>query len=90
MSYFAQVSFDPTTATELQSHFVDEANATTTYVGANARNGTGTQLNVKKIIVSGTVTTITYATIVNNGAQTTLSSAWTNRATLTYTQFNGL
>jgi hypothetical protein len=39
---------------------------------------------IKKV----TDTSVSYATITNNGAVTTYSSAWTNRATLTYNRYD--
>ena len=63
---------------------VDSPDSSTTYVGKEDKDGVWM---VQKISVSGTVTTLTYATVLNNGAVLTYASAWTNRATLTYGTF---
>lgn len=65
---------------------VDAPDASTTYVGKEDKDGTWM---IQKISVSGAVTTLTYATVTNNGAVLTYASAWTNRATLTYNTFGG-
>lgn len=63
---------------------VDALDANTTYVGKEDKDGVWL---VQKISVSGTVTTLTYATVLNNGSVLTYSAAWTARATLTYGTF---
>lgn len=63
---------------------VDAPDASTTYVGKEDKDGTWL---VQKIAVSGTVTTLTYATVLNNAAVLTYSAAWSARATLTYGTF---
>lgn len=64
---------------------VDAPDSTTTYVGKEDKDGAWL---VQKISVSGTVTTLTYATVTNNGAVLTYSAAWAARATtLTYGTF---
>jgi hypothetical protein len=60
---------------------IDEADASTTYIGKEDVDGVWL---IQKISVSGTVTTYTFATITNNSGVTSYSSAWTDRASLTY------
>lgn len=63
-----------TTAGALILKNIDEASSTTTYVGyANAEN-----YNIKKYVVSWTVTTVTIA------AGTDYATDWANRTWLTY------
>lgn len=63
---------------------VDAPDSSTTYVGKEDKDGTWL---VQKISVSGVVTTLTYATVLNNASVLTYSAAWTARATLTYGTF---
>jgi hypothetical protein len=63
----------------------------TTYVGKQSVDG---QWMIQKIVdtVVGTITTTTleYATVVNNATITTYADAWTDRATLTYSEIKDL
>jgi hypothetical protein len=63
----------------------------TTYVGKQSVDG---QWMVQKIVdtIVGTITTTTleYATVVNNATKTTYASAWSDRATLTYSEIINL
>jgi hypothetical protein len=63
----------------------------TTYVGKQSVDG---QWMVQKIVdtIVGTITTTTleYATVVNNATKTTYADAWTDRATLTYSEIKDL
>ncbi len=62
---------------------IDEASETLIYIGKEDKDGA---YLIKKIDTSsGTV--ITFATIVNNVAVTTYASAWSSRASLSYTNF---
>lgn len=65
---------------------VDAVSESLTYVGCEDKDGVWL---VKKISVSGTVTTIRFATagIIANAAYTNYGDAWDDRATLTYTTF---
>ncbi len=64
---------------------VEEASATTTYVGKEDADGNWI---VQKIDTSSG-TSITYATKLNNPSYTTYSGAWTNRTNLSYDLFGG-
>jgi len=58
---------------------VDEPDANTTYIGI-ARKGSATSValwRIKKVALSGTVTTVTYASI-------SLDQIWDNRTSLSY------
>lgn len=66
---------------------IDEVSSTLTYIGKEKSDGTWL---LQRITESGTITTIDYANIGNNGAQTTYTLAWTNRLTLTYTLLENL
>ncbi len=59
----------------------DIEDATTSYFGYTKPDGTWL---VKEL----TDTSVSYATVTNNGAVTTYTDAWTNRATLTYGRFD--
>jgi hypothetical protein len=59
----------------------DIEDGVTSYFGNTKPDGTWL---IKKL----TDTSLSYATVTNNGAVTTYSSAWTNRATLTYGRFD--
>lgn len=59
----------------------DIEDATTSYFGYTKPDGTWL---VKEL----TATSVSYATVTNNGAVTTYTDAWTNRATLTYGRFD--
>lgn len=64
---------------------VDAPDSSTTYVGKEDKDGA---YMIQKISVSGTVTTLTYATNLNNASVLTYSAAWAARATtLTYGTF---
>jgi hypothetical protein len=63
---------------------VEEASATVTYVGKEMTDGTWV---VQKIDTSSG-TAITWATETNNSGTTSYSTAWTNRASLTYGLYN--
>lgn len=58
-----------------------EENGETTYLGRQNVSG---EYRIMKIVASGELQTLTYATIRNNPSVTTYSNAWTNRTTLTY------
>lgn len=60
---------------------IDSPSASLTYIGQTDIDGNWL---IKKIVQSGTVTSFTYATIVNNPTVTTYASAWADRTTLTY------
>lgn len=59
----------------------DISEGTTSYFGNTKPDGTWL---VKKL----TDTSVSYATVSNNGAVTTYTDAWTNKATLTYGRFD--
>lgn len=40
------------------------------------------------LVIREAITSVTYATVSNNGAVTSYTDAWTNRATLTYGRFD--
>lgn len=54
---------------------------TTSYFGQTTSDGTWR-------IIKLTDTSVTYATVSNNGAVTSYTDAWTNKATLTYGRFD--
>jgi hypothetical protein len=59
----------------------DIEDAATSYFGNTKPDGTWL---IKKL----TATSLSYATVTNNGAVTTYSDAWANRVTLTYSRFD--
>ncbi len=59
----------------------DIEEGTTSYFGKTKPDGT-------YLIQKVTDTSVSYATVTNNGAVTTYTDAWTNRATLTYGRFD--
>jgi len=63
---------------------VDEATSTLTYVGKEDGDGNWA---IQKIDESSG-TSITYATVTNNSGTTSYSTAWTNRASLTYNDYS--
>jgi hypothetical protein len=69
----------------------EDTSTLTTYVGKQSLDG---QWMIQKIVdtVVGTITTTTleYATVVNNATKTTYANAWTDRATLTYSEIKNL
>lgn len=68
-----------------QTNTIDEASATVTYIGKE--NAAAVWSILKIDTTSGTV--FTYATIVNNAAQTSgYATAWAARASLTYSQYS--
>lgn len=67
--------------TRFGTNHIDEADASTTYIGKEDSEGTWL---IQKISVSGTVTAYTFATITNNESVTSYNDAWTDRATLIY------
>lgn len=74
-------------ATRFQGIFpnhIDEFDTSTTYVGKEDKDGVWL---LQKSVKSGTVTAVTWATVLNNGSVLTYSAAWTARATLTYGTF---
>lgn len=69
---------------KFQTNEIEEASATITYIGAENKAGTW---YIKKIdTTSGTV--FSHATQANNGGTTTYTTAWTNRASLTYGDYS--
>jgi len=62
-----------------------DVDGTTEYVGKETNQGVWL---IQKIVTSGSDMTMTYATNLNNTSITGYSSAWTNRATLTYGLFS--
>jgi hypothetical protein len=68
----------------LQINNVDAPDSSTTYVGKEDKDGAWM---VQKISVSGMVTTLLYATVLNNATVLTYNAAWAARATLTYGTF---
>ena len=63
---------------------VETASSTVTYLGTESPDG---NYLIKKIDTSSGVA-ITYATIANNASVSTYSSAWSQRATLTYNVYS--
>jgi len=59
----------------------DIEDGATSYFGKTTSDGTYQ-------IIKLTATTVSYATITNNGAVTSYTDAWTNRATLTYGRYD--
>lgn len=61
--------------------YIDAADASTTYIGKAPRGSATSQSSwqIKKIVVNGTVTSISYA----NGTDK-MEHIWDNRATYTY------
>lgn len=78
-----QVSGDITTTPSTLADFAvnDIEEGTTSYFGNTKPDGTWL---IKKL----TDTSVGYATVTNNGAVTSYTDAWTNRATLTYGRFD--
>lgn len=68
-----------------KTNTIDEASATVTYIGKENASAVWSILKIDT--TSGTV--FTYATIVNNAAQTSgYATAWAARASLTYSQYS--
>jgi len=71
--------------TDAMSHFgtndIDKVSSNTFYEGLEDLDG---NWQLVQNITTGTVTSMRYATLKNNGAVTSYSDAWTNRATLQY------
>jgi len=63
---------------------LEEASATLTYVGKESMSGAW---YVQEVDESSDLT-VQHATVANNGAVTSYSDAWTNRAGLTYGDYN--
>lgn len=76
---------ESTQSSSFETNDVEEASATITYIGKETRNGFWL---LQKIDTSSD-TVIRYASSVNN-SETTYSSAWTNRASLSYDIFSGV
>lgn len=71
----------PGGATSATYNVNDIEEGTTSYFGKTTSDGTYQ-------IVKVTDTSVSYATATNNGAVTTYTDAWTNKATLTYGRFD--
>lgn len=65
---------------------LDESTNDILYVGGETSDG---RWEVKKLDDTGTTTKVTYATYSNNPSITSYNTAWTDRATLTYTIYSG-
>ncbi len=78
-------SYDPLAHYTL--HDVDENSNTITYLGKMKKDGTWL---VIRITETGKDTVFEYANITNNPTQLTYTTAYTNRATLTYTELQNL
>ena len=63
---------------------IDDGDTTTdiTYIGKETDSGTWAILKIDE--TTSTLPTFQYATVKNNAGTTTYSTAWTNRASLTY------
>lgn len=69
----------------------DDASNNTTFVGKQRKDGTWLVQEIAETSVGAkTSTAIRYASILNNATKTTYGSAWTDRATLTYSEIKNL
>ena len=71
---------------EFSINDVDDASSTTSYIGLAKSDGTWL---IRKVVDSTTFS-IRYANVSNNSSYTDYSTAWTNRASLTYEQIEEL
>ena len=86
-----QVAYDGSTQTykkvtiDALSHYgtndIDKSSATLFYEGLEDAEGSW---QIVKTTIDGDVTSLRFATVLNNSSITSYSTAWTNRATLTY------
>ena len=69
----------------------EDTSTNTTYVGKQTDAGVWLIQKIVETTVGTVITTIIqYATILNNAAVLTYSDAWTNRASLTYSEIKDL
>lgn len=69
----------------------EDTSNNTTFVGKQTNAGVWLLQKIVEITVgTKTTTTMEYASVLNNAAKTTYASAWTDRATLTYSEIKNL
>lgn len=71
---------------EFNVNDIEEAGGSITYIG---KEDSGGEWWIVKIDESASPITIQHASIATDAAQTSYSLAWTNRATLSYTDYSG-
>lgn len=72
-------------ATGFGSNDVDKASSTVTYEGSESPDG---EWVILEVTVADTITSMRYATAKNNPSKTSYSTAWTDRASLTYDYYS--
>jgi len=64
-----------------ETNNVDEVSSSLVYAGKEDKDG---KWVIQKVQTSGTVVSVSYATLLNNPGYGTYSAAWSNRTALTY------
>lgn len=85
------VNIDKNTVVFYTEDVEEDTSNSTTFVGKQTKDGDWLlQKIVDTIVGTKTTTTIQYASVLNNATKTTYAAAWTDRATLTYSEIKNL